>query len=176
MSTQIFIYGVLLAGLVVAGITDVQSSRVPNLLTFPLSVVGLLFHAFSSEGQGILFSLEGLGLGLALLLIFYSYGGMGAGDVKLLAAIGAVVGPSHVFIAFLFTALLGGLYAFAMMMWHLGVSQTAERIKVLFVSLIFMRVNVASSLDQTPLPKLRYALVIGLGTLFGQGYEWFQNV
>jgi hypothetical protein len=39
-----------------------------------------------------------------------------------------------------------------------------------------MRVNVASSLDQTPLPKLRYALVIGLGTLFGQGYEWFQNV
>jgi len=163
-------------GLVVAGITDVRSSRVPNTLTFSLALVGLLFHSFSDGGNGVLFSVEGLGLGLVLLLAFYSYGGMGAGDVKLLAAIGAVIGPSHVFVAFLCTALLGGLYAIAMMIWCLGLSQTAERVKVLLISLVFMRVNVASSLDQTPLPKLRYALVIGLGTLLGQGYEWFQNV
>jgi len=95
--------------------------------------------------------------------------------VKLLAAVGAMVGPYNVFMGFLFASLFGGLYAIAMMCWHLGLAHTAERIKVLLVSMVFMKINVAASLEQTPLPKLRYALVIGLGTLAGQGYQWFQT-
>ena len=83
----------------------------------------------SDSGHGILFSVEGMGLGFALLLGFYMYGGMGAGDVKLLAAIGAVVGPFNVFVGFLFASLLGGLYAVAVMVWHLGLARTAERIE-----------------------------------------------
>jgi len=118
----------------------------------------------------------GLGLGFSLLIVFYVYGGMGAGDVKLLAAVGAVVGPLNVFVGFLFASLLGGLYALAMMGWHLGLAQTAERIKIILVSMVFMKVNVAASLEQTALPKLRYALVLGLGTLMGQGYQWFQVI
>ena len=99
--------------------------------------------------------------------------GMGAGDVKLLASVGAVVGPQNVFVGFLFTSLFGGLYAVALMVWRVGLSQTAERIKIILVSMVFMKVNVADSLGETSLPKLRYALVIGLGTLFGEGYLWF---
>ncbi len=176
MTTQFIMYGVLLLGLLVAGITDVRSSRVPNLLTFSLALIGLGFHAFSASGAGIVFSLEGLGLGFVLLLGFYMYGGMGAGDVKLLAAVGAIVGPLNVFIGFLIASLLGGLYAVAVMIWHLGLSRTAERIMVLFVTLVFMKANVATSLEETSLPKLRYALVIGLGTLIGEGYQWFRVV
>ncbi len=176
MTTQLVIYGVLLFGLLVAGITDVRSSRVPNYLTFPLALIGLGFHAFSDSGAGIVFSLSGLGLGLVLLLGFYLYGGMGAGDVKLLAAVGAIVGPFNVFVGFLIATLLGGLYAVAVMIWHLGLSRTAERIMILFVTLVFMKANVAASLEETSLPKLRYALVIGLGTLIGQGYQWYQVV
>jgi prepilin peptidase CpaA len=174
MTTQFFMYGVLVMGLIAAGIMDVRSSRVPNAVTFPLALLGIGFHAISDSGNGLFFSLEGLGLGLVLLLGFYVYGGMGAGDVKLLAAVGAMVGPYNVFMGFLFASLFGGLYAIAMMCWHLGLAHTAERIKVLLVSMVFMKINVAASLEQTPLPKLRYALVIGLGTLAGQGYEWFQ--
>jgi len=165
--------GVLLLGLIVAGISDVRSSRVPNILTFSLALTGLGFHSIADSGSGFLFSVEGFGLGLVLLLGFYIYGGMGAGDVKLLAAVGAVVGPQNVFVGFLFTALFGGLYAVALMVWHVGLARTAERIKVILVSMVFMRVNVTDSLGETTLPKLRYALVIGLGTLMGEGYLWF---
>ena len=176
MTTQIVMYGVLFFGLLIAGILDVRSSRVPNFLTFPLALIGMGFHAFSESGAGIVFSLSGLGLGLVLLLGFYMYGGMGAGDVKLLAAVGAIVGPLNVFVGFLIATLLGGLYAVAVMVWHLGLSGTAERIMTLFVTLVFMKTNVASSLEETCLPKLRYALVIGLGTLIGEGYQWSQVV
>jgi len=176
MTTQLIIHGVLLLSLISAGILDVRSSRVPNFITFPLILVGFGFHTMSDSGNGILFSMEGLGLGFSLLIGFYVYGGMGAGDVKLLAAVGAVVGPLNVFVGFLFASLLGGLYAVAMMSWHLGLAGTAERIKIILVSMVFMKVNVATSLEETSLPKLRYALVIGLGTLIGQGYQWFQII
>ena len=174
MNPYLAIQGVLLIGLIAAAVTDVRSSRVPNVITFPLALVGLGFHTISDSGSGLLFSLEGLGLGLVLFLGFYIYGGMGAGDVKLLAAIGAIVGPFNVFVGFLIASLLGGLYAVAVMIWHLGLAKTAERIKIILVSMVFMKVNVAASLDETALPRLRYALVIGLGTLVGQGYQWFQ--
>lgn len=176
INTELVIHAILLIGLITAGITDVRSSRVPNFITLPLALIGLGFHAISDSGNGILFSLEGLGMGFCLLIGFYAYGGMGAGDVKLLAAIGAVVGPLNVFVGFLFASLLGGLYAIAMMGWHLGLAKTAERIKIILVSMVFMKVNVAASLEQTALPKLRYALVLGLGTLMGQGYQWFHVV
>ncbi len=176
MKSEFLIHGVLLIGLIAAGITDVQSSRVPNILTVPLALIGMGFHSISESGAGLMFSLEGLCLGLALLLGFYMYGGMGAGDVKLLAAVGSIVGPQNVFVGFLISSLLGGLYAVTVMVWHLGLGQTAERTKVILVSMVFMKVNVAASLGQTRLPKLRYALVIGLGTLIGQGYYWFQVI
>ncbi len=176
MTTQLVIHCVLLLGLISAGIMDVRSSRVPNFITFPLALVGLGFHTIADSGNGFLFSVEGLGLGFSLLIGFYAYGGMGAGDVKLLAAVGAVVGPVNVFEGFLFAALLGGLYAVAMMIWHLGLAKTAERIKVILISMVFMRVNVTASLEQTVLPKLRYALVLGLGTLMGLGYQWYQVI
>lgn len=174
MTTQLVMQGILLLGLIAAGISDVRSSRVPNILTFPLALSGLGFHTIADSGNGFLFSVGGLGLGLVLLLGFYVYGGMGAGDVKLLAAVGAMVGPQNVFVGFLFTALFGGLYAVALMVWRVGLAKTAERIKVILVSMVFMKVNVAASLGETSLPKLRYALVIGLGTLVGEGYLWFQ--
>ena len=176
IATEYVIHGVLLIGLIAAGVTDVRSSRVPNVITFSLALVGLGFHTLSESGNGLLFSAEGVGLGFTLLIGFYVYGGMGAGDVKLLAAVGAIVGPLNVFMGFLFASLLGGLYAVAIMCWHLGLAQTAERIKVILLSMVFMKVNVAASLEQTTLPKLRYALVLGLGTLIGQGYQWFQVI
>ena len=112
---------ILLAVLVTAAMTDLRSFKIPNWLTMPAMVAGLLSHALINGFPGVLFSLKGLGLGLALFLILYLMGGMGAGDVKLLAAVGSYIGPEGVLSAGIMAMLLGGLYAIAMMIFYWGV-------------------------------------------------------
>ena len=98
----------------VAGIFDFRSRRIPNWLNVLGVVLGLATNIvlFRSEG----FVTSGLGLGLALLVYMplYLLRGMGAGDVKLMAAVGAIAGPSNWLYIFLFTCILGGLLAFIM--------------------------------------------------------------
>ncbi len=102
------------AVLVMAAIIDGRELRVPNWLTFPLAIAGLVFATAIGGAGGLLWGLAGLALGLALLLPLHAIGGMGAGDVKLLAAVGAWVGPATTLGAFVVTGLVGGLMAAAM--------------------------------------------------------------
>lgn len=103
--------------LVEAAIIDGKQLRVPNWLTFHLVLGGLFFAAWTGGGAGLLWSLEGAALGLALLLPLYAIGGMGAGDVKLLAGVGAWVGPGLTLGAFAVSTIVGGLMAAAMVVW-----------------------------------------------------------
>jgi prepilin peptidase CpaA len=89
--------------------TDTRRGLIPNWLTFPTLLAGLVLHGVVSGGDGLLLSAQGAGLGLGLFLIPFLLGGMGAGDVKLLAALGAFVGPEHIFATFVFSAILGGI-------------------------------------------------------------------
>ena len=98
-----------------AALTDFLWHKIPNILTFPSMGVGIVGHGVAYGWEGLGFSLGGLGLGLVLLLGFYAMGGMAAGDVKLMAAVGAFVGPLNVFLVFLMTAILGGFYSIGMM-------------------------------------------------------------
>jgi len=156
-----------------AAISDVQRSRIPNVITLPLAGLGLALHFGLNGWEGLLFSLEGFGVGFGLLVLFYAGGGMGAGDVKLLGAVGAVIGPSDVFVAFLATATLGGLYAISLMILTWGFPNTAERVKTILTTWVLTRsFALTSSPSTTVQPKLRYGLVIGLGTLCTQGWQW----
>ena len=103
--------------LVEAAVIDGLKLRVPNWLTFHLVIAGLAFAAWKSGGPGLVWALEGAALGLALLLPLYSIGGMGAGDVKLLAGVGAWVGPAVVFWAFTTSAVAGAVMALGMVAW-----------------------------------------------------------
>ena len=73
--------------------------------------MALFITIYTSGFEGFLFSGKGFLVGLGLLMIPYLLGGMGAGDVKLMAAIGALMGTSFVFYSFIYTALIGGLIA-----------------------------------------------------------------
>jgi prepilin peptidase CpaA len=85
---------ILTAFVLTVAVFDVRERRIPNLLVFPAALAGLLLNTYRSGVGGIGFALLGLGAGLALLLIPYAVGGMKAGDVKFLAAIGAFVGAA----------------------------------------------------------------------------------
>ncbi|HTQ38689.1 MAG TPA: prepilin peptidase [Pirellulales bacterium] len=102
--------------LVVAAVIDGWQLRVPNWLTFPMILSGWVFGAVTAGWAGIGESLLGTAVGLALLLPAYAIGGMGAGDVKLLAGVGAWVGATTTFYAFCVSALIGGAIALAMVL------------------------------------------------------------
>ena len=105
----------------IAAATDLWKFKVYNLLTLPTLGLGLVGSAWLGGWQGLATSLLGAGLGFGLLVVFFALGGVGAGDVKLLAAVGAWLGPfltSQVFVA---SALCGGLYALALVFARGGV-------------------------------------------------------
>jgi prepilin peptidase CpaA len=90
-------------------ITDVRTRRIPNWLTAGALIGGLLVNLLVGGPQGVLSALAGAGLGFALLIPFYVIRAMGAGDVKLLAALGALLGPETLLVAAAAGALVGGL-------------------------------------------------------------------
>jgi prepilin peptidase CpaA len=88
--------------------TDIKSRRIPNYLTGPAILFGLLLHLWLDGWRGLLTSLAaGLICGI-IFLVMYLAGGMGAGDVKLIAAVGCIAGLSDVAYLLVLTALVGG--------------------------------------------------------------------
>ncbi|MFC4557612.1 prepilin peptidase [Virgibacillus kekensis] len=97
----------LLLILLICVITDLRSRKIYNKVIYPALLVTLVYHLAAGGLEGLSHSFIGFLTGLGLLLIPYLMGGMGAGDVKLLALIGAVKGSMFVFQSFLYIAILG---------------------------------------------------------------------
>jgi prepilin peptidase CpaA len=105
--------------LVVAAVIDGLKLKVPNWITFPMIISGWVYSAALSPyagWEGIMYSLIGTAVGLALLLPAYAIGGMGAGDVKLLAGVGAWVWGTTTLYAFALSAIIGGVIALLMVL------------------------------------------------------------
>ena len=126
---------VMLLTLVVgAAIYDVRYRRIPNWLTVPGVLAGIAMNTFLAwpspqPYSGLVFALKGLGLAFGVYLALYTIRAMGAGDVKLMAAVGAMVGWEDWFGIFLITAMVGGVMAvilstvkrrLATTMWNVG--------------------------------------------------------
>jgi prepilin peptidase CpaA len=106
---------VVVAAALIAAATDIWKFKVYNVLTVPVMFGGLAYHAFIGGWAGLGGSAVGLAFGFAILLLFYTMGGMGAGDVKLMAAVGAWLGMPLTFYVFIASALAGGVYAVALL-------------------------------------------------------------
>jgi prepilin peptidase CpaA len=106
--------------LVVAAVIDGLKLKVPNWITFPMILSGWAYSAAFSPyagWEGLWLSLLGTAVGLAVLLPAYAIGGMGAGDVKLMAGVGAWMWGTTTLYAFAVSAVVGGVIALGMVAW-----------------------------------------------------------
>ena len=144
--------------------TDLRSSRIPNWLTFSAMGVALLAHAWLGGLQGLIFSLAGLGAGLGLFLILYVSGSIGAGDVKLMAAVGALVGPYGALLSGLLAIVVGGFYALGAMCYQWGFSTTGRKLASATQGALLT--GGKAWMQELALPfRLRYGLAVAGGTL-----------
>jgi prepilin peptidase CpaA len=96
---------------------DLKSRRIPNYLTFGGALAGLGFQLGFHGLPGLFEGLAGLGVGLIILLVPYLLGGMGAGDVKAAAALGAWLGLQRTFVLLIYTGISGGLLILVVWLW-----------------------------------------------------------
>jgi prepilin peptidase CpaA len=121
---------VVLGGALIAGVTDLWRFKVHNLVTLPLLFSGLVYHAV--WGTGLPNSLLGVACGSGLLLLFYSMGGMGAGDVKLMAGIGAWLGIPYTLYVFVAASILAALYALVLIVLCGRVRETWVNLQIIW--------------------------------------------
>ncbi len=119
----------LAAAVLVAGYYDIRWRRIPNWLTLPTVPIGLLLNFFLFGVDGLGSSAAGIGIAMLINFPLYLLHARGAGDVKLLAAVGALVGWRDWFAIFIISSIIGGVLALVLMMaagrfrktfWNLG--------------------------------------------------------
>jgi prepilin peptidase CpaA len=159
----------IVVGVVVAFacISDLRTRRIPNALTFSAVAGALMFHLLTGGWSAAGWSITGCCLGVLLFFPMFALRGMGAGDVKLLAAVGAWLGPGDVAIAALATSIAGGVIAVVIALGH-GYLKTACR--NLWMLLTYWRVMGIRPVHEVSLqgaggPRLAYAVPIAIGTL-----------
>jgi prepilin peptidase CpaA len=158
---------VLTLVLAAAAAIDLRTQRIPNVLTLPSILIAIGYHSVSGGAGGLLFSLAGLAAGIGLLLVPYLMGGMGAGDAKLMGAVGAFVGARGVFAAFLFTAVAGGLYALLLLVMKRRHFNGFLRSKLeTLKTFILTRQYIPDAIPEMKRrPRLCYGLAIALGSI-----------
>jgi prepilin peptidase CpaA len=152
----------VLAGGASSAIVDLYTRRVPNGLTLGIGVVGVSLAATHMTGVSIPGALGGFALGLVLMLPGHVIGATGAGDVKLFAALGTVLGPTRTGVAFLYTALAGGVLVLIVAMQRRRLAATFERTATLVRT---GGANAAEIERATENNRFAYAPAIAAGTL-----------
>jgi prepilin peptidase CpaA len=157
------------AVLVVAAVIDGWKLKVPNWLTFPLIIGGWIYSTVAFGWAGLGWSLVGTAVGLALLLPAYAIGGMGAGDVKLLAGVGAWVWGSVTFFAFCFSAIVGGAIALVMILarpnWRSHLHQFGGICAEILVIRDPNQLSAIAAERKSSMLLLPYGIPIALGTI-----------
>ncbi|PGS51941.1 prepilin peptidase [Bacillus sp. AFS041924] len=160
-----FIITILGLILLISLITDIRNRKILNIVTFPAILIGFVYYTVSLGWEGLLFSGKGFLVGASFLFIPYLLGGMGAGDVKLMAAIGALTGTMFTFYSFIYTALIGGMISLVLIMKKRGIMNS---IKSFFVTMVYFRSNLGSLVfhaDKQSSIAFPYGVAIVLGTL-----------
>jgi prepilin peptidase CpaA len=126
------IYASALVVALVSAAWDLKTRRIPNVLTFGSAIAAFGFHFYMSGFSGAGWSAAGWLVGAAFFLPFFVLGGMGAGDVKLLAALGAWLGPAQAAWLALFSLIAGGVLGLAVALGYGYLTQAFANITWMF--------------------------------------------
>lgn len=157
----------LLVLVLLASIQDVRSRKIPNLLNAAGILIGFGIQFSLSGWPGVGTGLAGLMVGLCSLLPLYVFGSMGAGDVKLMAAVGVFLGPLEVLAAGLFSVLAGGIFAVALIALRGELSKTAGRYLTMLTHLMAVKhaVYLPPAPEDVAARRMAYAPAIAAGTI-----------
>ena len=143
---------------------DVASRRIPNWLVGAGLLAGLGVSFLTPNGIGPGSSLLGAGAGFAVLLPLYLLRAMGAGDVKLMAAVGAFLGPLPVVGAALLTFVSGGVLSLTVALWSRSMSRVLNNLRLIGMVALMGRSSGMAIRDVQTTGRLPYALAIAVGT------------
>lgn len=158
----------LAAGLTVASALDFRTRRIPNTLTAAMAITGLALSLLRVSPLSPLAALLGIVVGMLLMLPGHVLGATGAGDVKLMGAVGAFMGPWPVTMAFVATAIAGGVLAMIVAARRGRVGSTLQLTALLVTNRGMARPAIESTGKAN---RFAYAPAIAIGTLvvvFGQ--------
>lgn len=160
---------ILVVILAIALVTDLKWRKIHNWSLLPGVIVGLGYHIYTSGLPGLLYSGLGLLLGIGLLFAPFALGGLGAGDVKLMGTVGALMGAGFVWQAFLFTAIIGGILALGYLVYFKVLAKTLKRLGLaVYVGFLTrFKINTMGNLEETNATNtFPYGVAIVGGTLF----------
>tara|TARA_R110002073_G_scaffold119379_5_gene260600 strand:- start:3931 stop:4443 length:513 start_codon:yes stop_codon:yes gene_type:complete len=157
-----------------AAYQDIRSYRIGNALVFSGALLGLLLNVFLPTGIGLYQSLAGWGMGLLLLLPLYLLRAMGAGDVKLMAMVGAFLGPQAIMVTLLYVLVTGGVLSICVAIYRGVLKKLFYSTKIIIVEFITNLFTPKSNrlpnghsfagITQDATAKMPYGVAIAVGT------------
>jgi prepilin peptidase CpaA len=148
-----------------AALSDLRTRRIPNSLTLGSAVVAALFYSAAIGWHALLWSAAGWCMGLLLFLPLFLLRGMGAGDVKLLAAFGAWLGPAGAWWVAIYGAIAGGAIAIPWLLCRGALGRTLGNVWALvgFWRVAGLRPHPELTVDSPRVLRLPYALPLAVG-------------
>jgi prepilin peptidase CpaA len=159
------VHSITLVVAIAACVCDLRTRRIPNVLTFGAAAAGLIFHGATGGVVAVGQSVLGWSVGALVFIVPFALRGLGGGDVKLLAALGAWLGPADALWIALYTGVAGGVMAIVVSIVH-GYLHTAlanVRLLVCHWRVAGLSAVDALTLDGSSAPKLAYAVPILTG-------------
>ncbi|MCC6344917.1 MAG: prepilin peptidase [Bryobacterales bacterium] len=152
-----------------AAAADIRTRRIPNPLTATGAIAGFILNTALHGIPGARSSLLGLALGAALFLPLFLLRGRGGGDLKLMAAAGAIAGPSNTLLIFVLTAITGAILALVLLLSKGSLSTVLRNCALILHELAHLRPpyqrHPELALENSTTPKLPYAIPIAIGTI-----------
>lgn len=159
----------------VCGVTDVLTGKIYNKATYPAMLLGFAWNAWMPNAPGLKSSLEGFLLAAVLMGGLTLLGGMGGGDAKLLAAIGALKGYPFILDVLFYSFLVGGVIALTVAIWQGRLLGTLRRVWYMLFGVVVFRVKPVEGPEEAQSYKIPFGVAICLGTLWAQLLEIFKN-
>jgi prepilin peptidase CpaA len=167
-----WILAVILA--IIAGLGDLRTRKIPNRLTVPALLIGIAVNVLVGGWHGLALSLEGAGIGLGLLLPVVLLRGLGAGDWKLMGALGAMVGPGKTITILIVSVFLAAGWGVVEMFRQRRVKSTLLNLWELVHGFVVfgLQPNPNISIDAPPLIKLPFGAVTAVATALALSAAW----